>query len=295
MKFLLFKEEIVLRNDIQINNIQKAPLTDNIIIALSQLVDDSQGMRRDPSHSDLEFHINKLGLKEVDPHNQGRSVGKAKRIKEVLYWSLENNIPAGESLVYRIISQVKAVGGFRIGSPNFTGVEEINNLQVAFKSEGYILSGDGELRPANLENLSEREMKDALKAYVKRAKKGFEDAALVTGTGKDLMEAVAAHVILEKVGSYPVQANFPTLLGQAFVVLGLATSYDAVLPNEHVNRKFERAMYELACSVNKLRNKEGTGHGRPFVSNLSNAESTAAIESVGLVAEFLLNKLEFEG
>jgi hypothetical protein len=26
-------------------------------------------------------------------------------------------------------------------------------------------------------------------------------------------------------------------------------------------------MYKLGCAINRLRNKEGTGHGRPFLSN----------------------------
>jgi len=35
---------------------------------------------------------------------------------------------------------------------------------------------------------------------VRRAKRGAADAALVTGTGKDLLEAVAAHVLQQRYG-----------------------------------------------------------------------------------------------
>lgn len=270
-----------------------APLNDEIINSISQLIDDSQiEPKREPTHSDLEFHFKQIGLDHIDPRKLGRTVGKAKRVREVLYWTIENNAPLGEKLVLRIISIVKAAGGFRKGSKNFTGDENIQNLREAFKSEGYILTLEGELIPVILENLTEREMKEALKSYVRRARHGVADAALLTGTGKDLMEAVAAYVLFEKTGSYSKQANFPTLLGQAFTYLGLATPQDQKENNESAQRRFERALYELACSVNNLRNKEGTGHGRPFITNISTEESIAAVESIGLVSEYLLNKME---
>lgn len=43
-------------------------------------------------------------------------------------------------------------------------------------------------------------MTEALHAYVRRAKKGSMDSALLAGTGKDLLEAVAKHVLLVKWG-----------------------------------------------------------------------------------------------
>ncbi|WP_407271052.1 abortive infection family protein [Radiobacillus sp. PE A8.2] len=274
---------------------QGAPLTDEIAISLSQLIDDSQATnRRDPSHSDLDFIVQKAELWIVDPKNEGRNVGKAKRLRAVLYWALENDIKKGEKLVKSVISIVKASGGFRKDSINYTGQEQIENLMQAFKSTGYGLTLNGEIQPVILDNLSEKEMSEALHNYIRRAKQGVEDAALVAGTGKDLMEAVAAHVILKKMGSYPSQANFPTLLGQAFMMVGVATSYykkDSSNP-EPATHRFEKSLYELACSINKLRNKERTGHGRPFLSNLSQEESISAIESIGVVAEYLLNKLE---
>lgn len=71
----------------------------------------------------------------------------------------------------------------------------------------------------------------ALEAYVRRAKRGAEDAALVTGTGKDLPEAIATQVHLERYGMKTSISNFPTLLGQVFFKLGLATPHDpAVSP-----------------------------------------------------------------
>jgi Abortive infection C-terminus len=129
---------------------------------------------------------------------------------------------------------------------------------------------------------------DALRAYIRRAKQGSFDAALVTGTGKDLLEAVSSHILQQRYGSYSLTSNFPTLLGQAFVALGLATSMDPVATGEPASKRVERAMYDLACAINQLRNQQGTGHGRPWPTSVSDSEACMAIESMGVIAERLL-------
>jgi hypothetical protein len=47
----------------------------------------------------------------------------------------------------------------------------------------------------------------------------------------------------------------------------------------------------MATAINRVRNKEGTGHGKLCISALSEVESHSIIESVGVVTEFLLNRL----
>jgi hypothetical protein len=176
----------------------------------------------------LEFHIRRAGLANGDPNSQGQTVGKAKRLRSTLSWALEHDPDAGGVFVFTLIELVRGHGGFRESSPNYVGKHAIANAVAAFDSDGYELSLDGQLRPKLLENLSGTALTDALKAYIRRAKRGADDAALVTGTGKDLLEAVAAHIIQQRYGRYPSTSNFPTLLGQVFVALGLATPQDSV-------------------------------------------------------------------
>lgn len=274
--------------------VNKITLTEDIIVAVSKLIDDSTTNRRDPSHSDLEFQINKYGLDQGDPKKQGQTVGKAKRIRYVLNWALEFNLDSGEKLLVALITLVRGVGGFRKGSPNYVGEEEIINLQQVLKNSGYNMDDSGIIGHLILDNLTEVEMEEALWNYVRRAKKGQEDAALLTGTSKDLLEAVAAHVLLKLWGTYPQTANFPTLLGQAFVALGLKTSLEEIAQATSVDKakmKMEVSLYQLGCSINMLRNKAGTGHGRPFVPEISNDDARLAIEGMAIISEHLLNKL----
>lgn len=265
-----------------------APLTDAVIIAVARLVDDAQTETREPSHSDIEFQIQRAKLTTGDPKAQGQLVGKAKRVRGTLNWALENNLAAGELLVENLISLVRGCGGFRSASANYVGIDAIENAIAAFHTQGFVLTSDGELRPVVLESLTGAELSDALQAYVRRAKRGAEDAALLTGTGKDLLEATAAHILAERYGSYSTSANFQGLLGQAFVALGFSTPQHPAQPGEAPQRKIERAMFELACSVNALRNKAGTGHGRPWLPNVTDIEARAAIQFMGTIAEWML-------
>lgn len=273
-------------------SVTKLPLNDTITLAIAKMVDDSQvEPKREPTHSDIEYQFNRAGLGNADPNLSGRPVGKAKRVRGVLTWAMENNHTAGETLVYLLLTLVKSVGGFRAESPNYVGIEAVENIRDAFKSEGYLFSSDGNISSMILDNLGDIEKRQVLMAYAKRAIKGADDAALLVGTSKDLMEAVAAYVLQSKWGTYSSQTNFPTLLGQAFTALGLATPQEPQQSNEPAQKRVERALYELACSINKLRNKEGTGHGRPFPSTVSEGEAKMAIESMGLISEYLLSKL----
>lgn len=264
-----------------------APLSDAVVYAVAALVDDSQlEQKRKPTHSDLDQLLSKVGV--LDPTKGGPPAGKRKRVTAVLSWCLEHNEDAGEKLVSALLSTIRAAGGFRADSSNYVGEEAITSAADVFRGEGFQLRPDGELLQDLLDNLTGTELSEALKAYIRRAKRGVLDAALVTSTGKDLVEATAAHVLVERLGAYPTTTNFPTLLGQAYLNLDLAFQAG---PNSTPIERLDSALYQAACAVNTLRNKEGTGHGRPFASTVTGPQARLAIETMGIVAERLLNAL----
>jgi hypothetical protein len=264
-------------------------LSDPIIEALARLVDDGQSdIKREPTHSTLTFYIGQAKLLAGDPAHSGQTVGKAKRVRAVLSWSMGHAPDQGARFAATLISIINGSGGFRPSSPNYVGDAALADAVDTLAVEGYILERDGSLRPLLLDALSDRELSTALAAYVRRAKRGAMDAALVTGTGKDLLEATAKHVLVVKLGSEPKVTNLPTLLAQAFMVLNFCIAKDtATTPQQ----RLEAALFELGCSVNSLRNTQGTGHGRPFLPTVSEHEARAAIESMGILAERMLAEL----
>ncbi len=159
-------------------NKQSAPLTDAIIVAISKLVDDAQAESyREPSHSEIQTQIDRAGLTSCDPNQQGQTLGKAKRIRAVLYWAIENDAGAGGTFVCGLLGHVRGCGGFRQDSPNYVGADAIRGAVDAFSTEGLVLGTDGILTPRVLEGLSGNELTMALDSYVRRAKKGVTDAA----------------------------------------------------------------------------------------------------------------------
>ena len=149
----------------------KIPLDDSIAYAIARLVDDAQVERRDPSHSDIFFEIQKAGLEKFDPNKSGQSpVGKMKRVRTVLVSSFEELAEKAEEFAYGLLSSIKASGGFRKGSPNYVGDNEIKNLANLLKPKGIILGEDGSVTPLILDGLSAREYTEALSNYISSVK-----------------------------------------------------------------------------------------------------------------------------
>lgn len=244
-----------------------------------------------PSHSDLTTLFRRAGLVEFDPAREpGPPVGKMRRVREVLLEAGRLSPRAGEQLTEALIHAVRATGGFRLGNPNYPGPAEVCALQAALRNLGYQLDDDGVLSPISLEVLDGRELTAALRAYVRRARLGGWDPAVVLGTGKSLEEATARHVLKERTGQYPVHSDLPTTLYQAFALLGLSVPkrdvVDAIPPDPR--QALHQAVWLLGIAVNRFRNAEGEGHGRPEVPPTTTAEASIVGLAAAIVTELML-------
>ncbi len=271
------------------------PFNTAIATALANLVDAD---RTKPSHSDLDMLFARTKLARADPRRAPEErVGKMKRLRGVLTYALEQDVAAGKQLMQELLGVIAGARGFDKESEFFVGDAAFSSLRAAFAAEGWEVDRDGALRPRVLDALSGAALTSALDAYVKRAQRGSLDAALVTGTGKDLVEATARHVIVERGGSYHETMPFPGTLLNAFLAVGMAP----LAPNQlqsitqtldaDPTKRLQQLLYLVATVANTLRNKQGTGHGRPFPPTVSDDDAHAAVEAMGLVAESLLRRL----
>lgn len=235
------------------------------------------------SHADIDAEVGRTQLGRIDPT---RTCGKASRLRAVLIWAIDHDVEAGKDLVDRLFSRVRGGRGFHA-----IGGADQDALRAAFGRAQCELTDEGEFRPLMLDNLSGRDLTVALKGYIQRAKAGHEDAALVASTGKDLLEAVAAHICGETqdTSRHP---PFRKRLGNAFRRLGMAYEKHAGNPARSHVHNIERSMYNVAVEVNLLRNREGTGHGRPWPPNISVAEAKTATELMGVIAEYVLDRYD---
>jgi hypothetical protein len=266
-------------------------VTDEVASALAKFFD-----RIGPSADEMGMAFKRERLDRFDPQiDSPKSLGKMRRVRGVLSEAMNADPEAAARLVKTLIGLVRAAGGFRPGSESFAGEDAVVALRDSLRLVGYDLDPEGGLRPTLMENLEGREMTDALRAYVRRARTGAADGAQVVGTSKDLTEAAARHVLVETTGAYPVNGNFPTTLYQAFDRLGLATP-----PHQSVTEALsgdtwesvEKALYLLGCAVNRYRQSDGQGHGRPHPSRATEQHGQIASQAAAVVTQVLLDALE---
>lgn len=248
-----------------------------------------------PSHDELTLLFGQAQLAMADPgmHGPEGPIGKMKRVRRVLMWALDHEPERGAHLVKALVAAVRGRGGFRSGMADFVGEDVVIAAREAFASQGYELDPEGELRPAVLENLEGVELTETLWAYVRRARNGVTDAALAVGTSKDFSEATARHVLVSVSGGYPTNSDYPTTPYQAYERLGLAGPDPRAIEllGDDPRAAVQRAVFLLALACNRLRNAEGTGHGRPHPSTAGDLDARLSTQAAGLVSDILLTTL----
>ena len=242
------------------------------------------------SHDQLGRLFAGAGFGSADP---GTSKGKAKRMRDVMSHAMAHDTKAGALLVYRLISSIRGHGGFREDDPSYIGESAYLNLRDAYRASNFELDRDGELRRRVLDGVSPLESDEVLRAYVRRIQQGAADAPLVTGTGKDLLEATARRVLETHGRDYPGH-DFPGTLFHAFEAAGLPTPPSSAIQtlsrdlSSDPRERVQQVLYLLGCAVNKLRNEEGTGHGRAFAPAVTEREAEIAAKAMALISELLL-------
>jgi hypothetical protein len=208
---------------------------------------------------------------------------------------LASDPKAGGRLLDALIGHVRGAGGFAAASANYIGADTIGNLKRSLGLLGYDLDDEGVVHALVIDNIPQLEQKAALAAYVSRIRRGVTDAPLVTGSGKDLLEATARYVLVERVGQFNPAMPFAGTLLNAFTSLGFATPPAALIQGEGLGptpiAQIEQALFLLGVAVNRLRNRDGTGHGRPFLAQVTDRQAKVAVQAMALLSEMLLDHL----
>ncbi|EHB55122.1 hypothetical protein MycrhDRAFT_2316 [Mycolicibacterium rhodesiae JS60] len=255
-----------------------------------------------PSHQQLRDAFSRHGLSHLDPAPDGRTpngshLGKMKRVRHVFVSPASHTATAGLPLARELVALCRAHGGFTPGNESYAGSARVTQLVQAFDPLGFTLDRDGSLQPTVIDNLSGTELTTTLRSYVDRINSNPDDAPLQVGTGKELDEAAARHVLTELRGGYSVSQNFPMTLATAFDAVDLAIPTVTLSQfDQDPHRAVHQCLFLLATAVNRLRNDAGTGHGRPGpprkTTDLTPAEARLVARATALVAGALLDKLD---
>lgn len=257
---------------------------------------------RGPSHDQIDQLVARNSLEAGDPVKSsslpsGKPLGKTKRVRQLLTYATDHAPQAGLDFACQMVALLRADGMFIAASEKFAGDNLVARLAAAFSRLGFTLDEQGALLPTVIDNLSGHELSDALHAYVTRMNLNPDDAALQIGTAKDLAEATARHVILERTGNYATRGQnsaFPVTMAQAFSALDLTIAPDLTNSlDPDPRRRVHQALFLLATAVNQLRNDAGTGHGRPTAprksSPLSAADSRLVTRAIAVLSGYLLD------
>lgn len=263
-------------------------LSEELAALLPRFVQNVRGVSYGPSREAI------LKLCERCHLPQPTEQGKEKLVREVLSSALDNDLEGGQRFVELFLKQVKASGGLDPTSDSYAGEETISRVRTALSREGWDLMSDGTVLPLVLEHMEGREMTDALRIYVRRARRAAADDEVLIGTSKCLEEAVARHVLVEVGAGYEHLRDIVSLFYHAFDRLGLAQPAANAPLDPDPYRDLQISVQLVARAVARLRNDRGDGHGRPAVSTATGLESSLCSLASALVSELLLGELELQ-
>lgn len=193
-------------------------------------------------------------------------------------------------LVEAFLSAFRSAGLVASGPPS--GDEE--RLRRALGRVGWYLNDDGLLRPFGDIDV-ETGGRAALDEQVERLRRATGDPALLIGTAKDLLEAVCKFV-LEELGM-PVsdKMDYGQLWHLARERLGvLPQQVDPNLPGGDALRAIHQSTWSIADQINKLRNLQGTGHGRTLPTGVTEDLALLVVREAATVADYMLGRLAAE-
>ena len=166
---------------------------------------------------------------------------------------------------------------------------EVASLRGALLQRGWSLDHEGRLAPVGNIDLEVGD-RQALNDQLNRLRRNTEDAALLLGTAKELLESVGKFV-LEENGRMPDRRiDFPEVMTLSMDLLGVMPSQvDATTEGGKQLRKVYQAIRTVVEAINELRNDHGTGHGRTLPSGVSVEAARFMIRQATMVAEMLLS------
>jgi len=262
------------------------PLTRDVIAALAMFFHGGDG----PSHSTISRVLIGAGFGDgyvYNPNVQGPN--KEQRVLQGLR-AVQRQPARARDLVEELLSALRVaglIGGVASG-------DDVDRLRRALASAGWYLTEDGHLQPFGHVDL-DTGGRPALEEQVERLRRSTTDPALQIGTAKELLESVSKFV-LEELGM-PVneKMDFNQLWHLARERLNvLPQQVDPNLPGADAIRAIHQSTWNIADQVNKLRNLQGTGHGRTLPTGVSEDLAMLVVREAATVAEYMLTRLDRE-
>lgn len=262
------------------------PITDDVIAAIGKFFHGGAG----PTHTEITRVLTGTGYGDgyaYNPDVQGPN--KEQRVLQGLTQARRQPARARD-LVDGLLSLLRVAGLIGVDAAG----DDVDRMKRALGSAGWYLTDDGHLQPFGQVDV-ETGGRAALDEQVERLRRSMSDPALLIGTAKELLESVSKFV-LEEMG-YPVndKMDYNHVWHLARERLGvLPQQVDPNLPGAEAIRAIHQSTWNIADQVNKLRNLQGTGHGRTLPSGVSEDLAMLVVREAATVADYMLARLARE-
>jgi len=246
---------------------------------------------RGPTHKALSRALAAAGLDDgyhYEPTASTQGPNKEDRVRKA-FVEARRRVGTGRPLVDELLVELRLEKLIGVpGSPS----EDEKRLRAALARDGFTLTDDGQLRTTGGIDMATGG-RQALDEQLARLRNAQGDPALMIGTTKELLESVGKFVLEEY--SMPVRkgATFDEILALARDRLEIKPGQaDPSVEGFEAIRKIHQSAWEIARSLNELRNLQGTGHGRTLPTGVSVELAQLVIKEACLVADYMLTLLD---
>lgn len=240
-----------------------------------------------PTHNDLDIAFRRAGVSS--PQGDGVwSISKAKRVLAAFDQTDGDTSGHLEALIRSLTTALTTKGVFEW--PDERTKSLLEQLRKQLDRIGWGLSEAGTLTPLGIIDVQVRG-RDALEQQLKRLRDSGDDISLMLGAAKDALEAAAKFVLEERGQSYQPDESLDALVNRAMKLAGISTRpADVTSEASKALATINQTVPKIAEAVRKVRNDQGSGHGRTAMATMSKAEAAFIRDLTLSVVQFVLSE-----
>lgn len=239
-----------------------------------------------PTHSDMDVAFKRAGVSspQSEPGSGIHSISKARRVTNAFE-------QADEATVNGLISALTlSLATRRVFEKTYDEVTQnlLVELRKSLARVGWELNRSGSLAYLGVIDV-QAGGREALEQQIKRLRNSGDDVSLMLGAAKDSLEAAARFVLEERQQSYQSDESLEALVNRAMKLAGISTRpADGSSEASKALATINQSVPKIAEAVRKVRNDQGSGHGRTTVATMSIPEAAFIRDLTLSVVNFLL-------
>lgn len=245
------------------------------------------GTESPPTHADMDvaFRRARVSSPQSPPGTGINSISKARRINNAFDAAEDAQI---NGLIRALTMSLMTKGVFSRATHSPDLQQMLAELRRSLAHVGWELSETGTLAPLGIIDV-QAGGREALELQLKRLRNSGDDISLMLGAAKDSLEAAAKFVLEERQQSYQADESLEALVNRAMKLAGISTRpADVTSEASKALATLNQSVPKIAEAVRKVRNDQGSGHGRTVVATMSKPEATFIRDLTLSVVNFLL-------